>query len=111
MDFNKRINLDSLIKIAKENKDKAIDKDTSEMDEVEKFILFFKIKEGKHKVFSSILREAFNKWACKELDGITFGKRFSKYFEVVKGDGRNHYLLNIHPTALLNKVEKLKVII
>lgn len=99
-----QLTLEQLIEIAKANlgnTDIALD-----LDEVAKFIILFKLKEGKNKVSGQIVFEAYQSWCIRPMKKLAFLRQFAKHFEPVKSSGLKYYFLNTTTTQLLNILEK-----
>lgn len=107
---DKKISIAELIRIAKSNKDKIFNKDVSEnLDDPTRFVIAFKIKDGRHKVLAETIYSTYCKWSSTPMRKIQFFMKFAKLFESHRGQKNNHYFLNYKPEELLNYVEKMKV--
>lgn len=104
--MGREISVETLIAIAKENINNELF--SSDLDDITKFILTFKVKAGKNKVMSDIAYKAYKVWSDKPVTHKSFGKLFSKHFESNKSSSKNYYLLNYQPAQLLNEAEKWK---
>jgi hypothetical protein len=107
---HKKIKLEELIRIAKENKDKIYNTNIADnLDDVAKFILTFNIKDGKNKVPSNIVYQAYCNWTSRPKSNHAFLLAFTKCFSKKKTTSKVIYLLNYKPMQLINEVERRKI--
>lgn len=99
-----------LLKIAKEDlAPNELPKDPNgHLEETQRFVLAFEIKDGKNKVQPGLLYDAYYKWTNKPVGKMTFFRQFAKLFVKKKESTNNFYLLNIKPMDLVNKAEELR---
>lgn len=109
METNKKINIEQLLKIAKDNKEKLFISDgTSDLNEAQKFVIAMDIKAGKNKVLAHTIYEAYASWALKPITKIGFFIMFSRMFEGKKGKYKTYYFVNYKPAELMKEVNMLR---
>lgn len=83
---------DQLIKIAKQNLKEA--KDTSGLDEVRLFFIALKLKEGRKKVTSRHLYNAYTVWSPHPLSKTAFFLKLAQVIPCYRKAAYRYYLLN-----------------
>lgn len=100
--INKK-DLSKLIDIAKSSRVTEIDlEEDDNFSKVQKFILCFKIKEGKNKIMASLIYKIYSDWATNSVGKPQFFHEFAKLFMPMHGK-KVYYLLNYKPGGLVKK--------
>lgn len=100
--------LQELIDLVKDKKLPEEMEDEDPLTKVNKFILFFKIKEGKNKVYISFIYEIYKQWDKNPIGKRTFQLRFSKFFVSKYDMKKRYYNLNHKPNQLIKKMKELE---
>lgn len=108
--------LEQLIEIAKQADSKQKSKlqklrETEDINEAEKFIIFFQIESGKNCVLAKSIYKVYKSWAKSPVSKQKFFAHFSSYFvpQVRKRDDKPyyHYKLNYKAWQLAFKLQQL----
>lgn len=100
--------LQELIDLVKDKKLPEEAEDEDPLTKVNKFILFFKLKEGKNKVYVSFVYEIYKQWDKNPIGKRKFSLRFSKFFESKRNNKKWFYNLNYKPEQLIKKMKELE---
>lgn len=103
-----KISIEDLLKIAESNEETLKEAPQKAINDVHRFILALKIKEGKNSVTGQILYKAYKSWSANPVHIKTFYHLFSEFFPSHPGS-KIYYLLNLTPVELLNKIDNLKL--
>jgi hypothetical protein len=101
--------IEELLKIAQEGKPGPSGIPTKLENDVQRFILALKIKDGKHKVKNQLLYKAYAEWSAKPFTSHQFHLYFSQFFTSLRSDTYRYHLLNYRAIELLNKIDNMKV--
>lgn len=96
-----KIKTEDLINIAKQN----LKSDINPINDIHRFILVLKLKEGFHKVHKQIIYNSYGIWSSNPVSEKDFIKEFNKFFTPIEPA---KYGLNFKPLELLNKSDNLK---
>lgn len=101
----KEFTLEELLKVAKEHSTTKI----QAVDDIHRFILTFKLKDGQHRVKTKFLYKAYKLWSVAPKSYKEFCLTFTGYFETHTYKGESTYLLNVRPVELMNKADNTKI--
>lgn len=101
--------IEQLLKIVKENKKELFVKDiTLDLDEATRFVLALGIKEGKNKVYSPSVYDAYKAWSPSPIKRLAFFQYFGRLFPRSQISGNKFfYLLNYKQVELLKEAQQL----
>ncbi len=102
--------INELFKIAEANKLKS-DIELDEIDnfsKVQRFILIFKIKDGKNPVPSKMMYHLYKSWSEDPIPRQAFLLELTKFFEKHTHKNKVCYYLNNKTMTLVKKLETLK---
>lgn len=111
MEHRKKQDLNTLIKIAKENRNSLFSKEISEdLSGATKFCLSLNIKEGCNKVFEGIIYQAYITCTAHPLNKKDFFNDFATLIPREQtAEEKKYYQLNYKPAQLLNVSSKRRV--
>lgn len=104
-----KLTTEQLLKIAQTRLEEIKKVKPSQKNDVLQFINEWNIKEGKHKVTSSLIYQSYKSWTRRPKSKQSFLIFFSKAFESKMIGSKRCYLLNYRPVELLNKIDNAKV--
>lgn len=104
-------NLEELLKVATENKDKIIksSQKVQGMDNAHQFIIAMGLASGRYKVFNKVIYNAYILWTQNPMPHHKFFNELSKIFEPFKTRDHRGYYLNLKPYTLMQKAEALRI--
>lgn len=90
-----------LLELAAQHKEQ-IQATGSTLNDATRFVLAFKLSNGKREVTNQAVYQAYSQWSPNPINKIAFGRQFSDLFIPQYGRmGRKFYLLNKSTTQLL----------
>jgi hypothetical protein len=96
--------LEELLKIAQSPGEAQV----KPLREVEEFILFLGMEEGKEVVDARAIVDMYRRWSVKQENAKSFMRKFNKYFNPYKKAKYTYYLMNQKTYEMQFKITKMK---